>query len=316
MATQEVYYLIFGAVVLVIVFVAFFLFAIKRLRARKAQLLRELQNPTRHTSDRAFNRLEMARREVEILARQGTDVSPARSIIARSQAAFDLRQFDKSYELAQSAHESLVAARQGNPLSAAAPPLVEPASPRRSSRAVPVPTGPMRVAAMASSDASGPPPASSGLPRNRVESQFEMRLLDSDLESARQSRPDAPATLAAVDLQEKARAAFALGQYTDAFRLALKGRRGLGGQVEAVAAGPTPPPGMGADTGAGPVDPMRSAEQAASAVRCPNCGYPTGADDVFCRGCGASRSPATCPRCGTPRVPSDTFCGRCGERFS
>jgi hypothetical protein len=140
-----------------------------------------------------------------------------------------------------------------------------------------------------------------------------MRLLDSDLEAAKRTGPSDPGTLAGIDFQAKARSAFAVGQYTEALRFALRGRRGLGGNVETVA------PGLGSGAirpGALPLDPALAAERAASAARCPSCGYPTTPDDVFCRGCGAPRTPTVCPKCGTPRTPTDTFCGRCAERFS
>jgi hypothetical protein len=310
MATQEVYYLIFGAVLLVIVFVVVLLLAIQRLRRRKAQLLNELKNSPRLNADRAYNRLAMARREAEILSKQGTDVARARELIAQSQSAFDLGQNERSYELAQSAHEALVSTRQGVSLPSA--PAPDPMSPRASSRPAPT-AGGAGTPPLASGSTATPPLPSTGVPRNRIESQFEMRMLDSDIASARTSHPNEPATLAALEFQRQAQTAFDQGQFTEAFRFALKGRRGLGGNVEAV------PPGSGpkaAETAAGPLDPALAAERAASSSRCPNCGYPTTADDVFCRGCGTPRSPATCPRCGTPRTPSDTFCGRCGERFS
>jgi Double zinc ribbon len=303
--SEGVYVVLFVAVVLVILFVALLLLAIQRLRRRKTQLLDDLKSSPRLNSDRAFNRLEMARREAAVLSRQGVEISRARELIAQSQAALDLRQFERAYERAQSAHEALVAARQGRPL-AAATPTREPMSPRSGSMG---PDG-------SSATALPSTPAPTGLPKNRAESQFEMRLLDSDVESAKQSKPSDPATLAATDFQGKAQAAFDSGEYTEALRLALKGRRGLGGKVETVAPGPSSRPLGGASSPNDPQDPGATAERAASATRCSSCGYPTTPDDVFCRGCGSPRAPAACPRCGTPRTPADTFCGRCGERFS
>ncbi len=310
MATEQVYVLLFGAVVLVIVFVGVLLFALQRLRRRKAQLLSELNRSPRLDADRAFNRLEMARREADIVARQGTDVSPARDLVAQAQAALDLRQFDRAYELAQSAHESLVAARQGR-LPSAPVPSSEPMSPRstpRTATSVGVFSPPSARSAAPLVTAPTPAPA-----RNRMESQFEMRLLDADLETAKQARPSEPATIAGLEFQSKARTAFTAGEYTDAFRYALKGRRGLGGKVETVAPGPGT---RISDVTGESADPAQAAETAASAARCSSCGYPTTPEDVFCRGCGAPRVPSSCPRCGTPRTPNDTFCGRCGERFS
>jgi hypothetical protein len=312
MAAQEVYILLFAAVLLVIVLVAVLLYALQRLRRRRAQLLSDLKASPRLNSDRAFNRLVMARKEAEILTRQGSDITRARELIAQAQSAFDLGQFERSYELAQSAHEALVAARQGRALPTGAPSTSEPLTSRAGPGARPV----ERLGAGVTTyptPTGVPLAAATGLPRNRVESQFAMKLLDAEVATAKNTRPTDPATLSALEFQGKAQAAFAAGEYTDAFRFALKGRRGLGSNVETVAPGPGTRPGVG---GGVPLDAGPVAERAVSATRCPDCGYPTTADDVFCRGCGSQRSPATCPRCGTPRTTVDTFCGRCGERFS
>ncbi len=310
MATEQVYYLVFAAVVLGVAVVAVLLLALRRLKQRKAQLLSELRHSPRLDSDRAFNRLGMARREADIVARQGTDVARARELIAQAQSAMDLRQFDRAYELAQSAHESLVQARAGGtaPLRSADP------FPSRSgplAAAAAAPSGPAPAGRGSPSDLSAPTPPN--LPRGRAEAQFQLRLLDSEVDAATARRADDPETRAGIELQREARTAFEAGRYTDALRLALKGRRGLGGNVETVATSP-------ATRGAAPdmprVDVQAAAESAASASRCPLCGHPTTAADLFCRGCGSPRTPTACPKCGAARGPADTFCGQCGERFS
>jgi hypothetical protein len=309
-ASELIYELIVIVAILVVISIAVFWFTARHLRRRKAELLGEIRNSPRLNSDRAFNRLEMARREAMILARTGQDVKSAQSQIARAQAAFDLGHTAEAYELAQAAHETLVSVRHGtNPLPSAGSTADETPLARPTARPPPS-NGGARPSGSAVGVAPGP---TGGLPKNRMESQFEMRLLDSDLATARETRPSDPATLAAVDFQTKAHTAFDGGRYSEAFSFALKGRRGLGGNVGAV--GPTP--GVKPTTSdAGPVDLDRAVEQAASATRCPECGYPTTPDDSFCRGCGTPRAPTTCPQCGAPRVPADTFCGRCGARFS
>jgi len=308
--TEQVYALLFVAIVLVVVVVGIALLTLNRIRRRRNQLLDELKHSPRLDADRAFNRVMMSRREEDIVARQGVDTRRARERIAQAQSALDLRQFDRAYEHATAAHEALVKARQGPmpgaPLPSAAPlePSLLPTNARPGPATVPTNGGAM--------SAASPNPPAPGLPRGRVESQFEMRLLDSDLESARATRPTDPGTLAGIDFQTKARSAFDTGDYSEAFRLALKGRRGLGGKVETVAPGP----GSRSEVGPAPVDPSAAAESAAGSARCPSCGYPTSSTDAFCRGCGTPRTPTVCARCGTARAASDTFCGRCGERFS
>jgi hypothetical protein len=311
MVSGEVYIAIFVAVVLGVVVVGILLLAIGRLRRRRAQLLNDLKGLPELQNDRAFNRLAMARREVAILAQQGTDVGRARELIAESQAAFDLRKFDRSYELAQSAHESLVAARHGAPLPAAST-ARDTGTPR-----------PLMPLASRGSEVTPNPASTSGAPvegprariaTNQVAAQFELKLLDADLAEAQRDRPKFPGTIAAVELRASAQTAWDAGNYTEALRCALRGRRGLG-SVETVAAPPGSVVGAGR-AGTGDDDASDAAERAASSARCPECGYPVGPDDAFCRGCGVPRTMGPCPGCGAPRTARDAFCGRCGRSFS
>jgi hypothetical protein len=308
---DDLYLLLAVAVVLGAIVVGVLLFAMRRLRRRRAQLLNELGAGAPFGEDRAFNRIEMARREVAILARQGSDVHRPRELIAQAETAFHARQYPRAYELAQSAHESLVRARRG-PISSAPEPVAS--APLASAATAPEPPAPLS-APPSPAAAPNDPPILSRPAQNRVESQFQIRLLDGELAEARSARPGAPATVAAIEFRAEAQRAFDGGNYTEAFRVALKARRGLGGKVETLAPTPGVAPAPAGGNGEG-VDPSAVAERAASADRCPQCGYPVTADDVYCRGCGTPRTASACPRCGATRGPSDTFCGRCGERFS
>jgi hypothetical protein len=290
--------------VLVVVVLAIFLVVLRRLRARRDRILLELGSKPELVQDRAFNRLAMARQEAQVLGRTGSDTSRAQELIAQSQGAFDTHQYARSYELAQSAHESLVNARgRSAPPAGSVPPPFGPTAPAPPSSAAP-------------KEVSTSPPAPAPLPRNRAESQFQLHLLEQEVATARQDRPKQGGTLAAISLQAEAQSAFDGGEFTEAFRLALKARRSLGGKVESLAPPHrAPSSGAPAPSAASPLDPSATAEQAAAANRCTSCGYPTLPDDTFCRGCGTPLSPRTCPSCGGPRRPADTFCGRCGASF-
>jgi hypothetical protein len=316
---SDFYLLLAAAVVLGVVVIALFLLALQRLKRRRAKLLQDLAASPRQAGDRAYNRLEMARREAAILGRQGVDIARAREQIAQSQAAFDGGNYTRAYELAQSAHESMVHARQtgsvGSATPSTAPPLA--AAPLLTA---PLVGGPGRGGSR-TPDRDGDPSAGAAPPPrlapNRAESQFQMHLLDSDLDAARSSRRSAGTISAVAALRSQAQSAFDSEQYTDALKLALRGRRELGGKVETLAPSPSivrSEPAGGGDSGG--LDAAASAERAASGSRCAQCGYPARPDDAFCRGCGLPRVPAVCPKCGASRTPSDTFCGRCGERFS
>ncbi len=291
-------------VVLVIFVIGIFLYLAQRLRARRDQLATELKGRPELVQDRAFNRLAMARREAEILARTGTDISPSQALIAQSQAAFDLHDYPRSYELAQSAHESLVNSRGRVGRSS----LPTPPGPSR--RPAPGGTTSPPTAPTASAPGTGAAPAPAPLPKNRAESHFLLGLLDQEVAAA---PAKAGPTLEALSLRDQSQAAFDRGDYSESFRLALRGRRALGGHIESLP--PTPGAGNASAMAAG-ADADGAAEVAAGAARCPACGHPTPSTDAFCRGCGRPLAPAVCPSCGAPRTPTDVFCGKCGTSFS
>ena len=292
-------------VVLAVVVAGLMLFLIRRLHQRRAKLLGELRDRPQLVQDRAFNRIAMARAESEFLAHQGSDATRARDLIAQAQGAFDLRDYDRAYQVAQQAHEALVHARQSTPLRRETTPA------RAPQNASETPSVPALGAPSPTAPASVP-----GIAKNRAESQFQMRLLDGDLQGARAARARSAVFREATRFRTDAAAAFDRGDFTEAFRLALKGRRVLGASVEAL---PAPLGSAGSpsarEASPGVPDAALSAEQVAGGDHCPECGYPALPGDTFCRGCGVPRTPVTCPQCGTARKPDDTFCGVCGVRF-
>ncbi|HTT45260.1 MAG TPA: zinc ribbon domain-containing protein [Thermoplasmata archaeon] len=310
----EIYSIAFVVVAAVVV-VGLLLYLLRRLKNRRAKLLDDLDHRPQLSQDRAFNRLAMARRESDVLFGQGVDVRHANELIAQSQGAFDTRQFDRSYELAQSAHEALVNARRQGALTTS-PPLTSSSGVRPAPG--PLPATPVAGVAAAPALAAEPQPSRPTIPKNRAESQFQIRLLSDELEALPSRRAKDPNVVQANALKSQASQSFEKGEYTEAFRLALRGRRALGGNLEAL-----PPtgssvarPAAGAGNGAAaPSDLTRTVETVAGGERCSECGYPMLPGDAFCRGCGRPRGTMTCPTCGAPRGEQEPFCGRCGTRF-
>jgi type II secretory pathway pseudopilin PulG len=309
-STLEIELIVF-IVVLAVILTGVFLYLQRRLRQRRSTLLSELNDRPVLNQDRAFNRIAMARREVGILVGQGVDVHRAQELIAEAQGAFDTRQYDRAYQVAQSAHEALVNARQQGARTTGAPlPSVGSGAARPAGT-----TGTTPSTAAVSASATPDRPA---IPKDRAESQFQLRLLGEELDNPPTGRAEEAAVTEATALKNQASAAFDRGDYTSAFRLALRGRRTLGGTLETL-----PPPGSAAagtpkrtvNGGARASDPTQAAEAAAGGERCPDCGYPALSDDAFCRGCGRPRAPLTCPTCGASRGAEEPFCGRCGTRF-
>ncbi|HYA54194.1 MAG TPA: zinc ribbon domain-containing protein [Thermoplasmata archaeon] len=310
----ELYTLVFVVVIAVIV-VGLMLYLLQLLRRRRSKLLGDLDQHPAAIRDRAFNRLAMARREAHILSDNGVDVHRAEELVGESQGAFDTGQFDRSYELAQSAHEALVNARRQGARTTDAPLPTSGTSPSHSSEPA------AATAAVSSPGASsGPEAPRPAIPKNRAESQFQIRLLTEELAALPPKRAREQSGVQAAQLNRKANQAFDQGDFTEAFRLALRGRRALGGHLETLPPSPThatagAAPGMGNGTAANPPDLAATAESVAGGERCTECGYPALPGDAFCRGCGKPRGPMTCPSCGSPRAADEPFCGRCGTRF-
>lgn len=306
-STEVLEALAVGVVIVAIVALGFFEY-LHRYRLRRLKEMRDGEGAPRLASDRAYNRLALARREADVLAHQGGDVGRARQLIDLADRSLAAHDFDRAFQLAQSAHETLVQARR-TPLRSPAPLSNGPGA-----------SSPATGATSAASGGSLPPASAAGGPdpaaKNRTEAQFQLHLFQGELASATGSGATEREVGEARTLLVQAQSAFDRADYGEAFRLSLRGRRKVGAHVETVGA----PAAGGRTLAAGPASPAGDPAEAAAAVaaqeRCPACGHPTVAGDTFCRGCGAARTPTACPKCGADRTPIDTFCGRCGERYA
>jgi len=297
----EAYELLAVGVLLVAIVMLATFHLLRTYRQRRLQALRGQGTEPAAASDRAYNRLALARREADLLDAQGIDTERSRQLIGLAGRSLDARDFGRAYDLAQAAHETLVMARrQPLPSAAKGPTPAEVATPA----AAPASPSPAGVAT-----GEGPP----RLAKNRVEAQFQLHMLEQDLAGAARNATAAPALSEARELRAQAQAAFDRADYAEAFRLSLRGRRRVGGHLE-VLGSPVPAVGGGPARPA-PVTAEQAAEAVAAQERCPACGHPTVAGDAFCRGCGAPRTALSCPACGGHRTPADTFCGKCGARY-
>jgi hypothetical protein len=57
----------------------------------------------------------------------------------------------------------------------------------------------------------------------------------------------------------------------------------------------------------------RHAAATNGALKCPKCGTPHTAEDVFCAKCGVSLRGTRCPSCGKRAAVGDKFCSKCGK---
>ena len=280
------------------------MFVLRRLKQRRSEVAGELERSRHYIEDRAYNQVRIARAEADVLAHRGVDVGAPRRQIEEAEAAAARRDPEEALRLARSAHESLLRLKD-RPAAGGAPPVAS----------IPA-TGVRREAALTTGAAPPDPPRPSPLPKNKAESRFQIKLLESDLAgSAAKSAAGEPAAEAHRLLGE-ATAAYEQGDFTRALGLALRGRRRAGGRLETLG----PAPGRAAPTPAvGGPDPggtVSGGTPPGSGAACPVCGAPLRPGDQFCRGCGTPRAATRCPSCGTPTVGADRFCGGCGFPLS
>lgn len=293
-------------------------FVLLRLRARRRGLKAELADSPAFADDRAHNQIALARSEMQVLGREGFDLTRAEALLKQAEAEFARHDNVDAVRTARRVHQLLVdlradRARTGgaSPSAAASPPIAESPLPARSSPPQELPT----VGADAS-DGAEAPETPARPPKNRMEAHFQLSLLTEEI--ARRpggAASSTPTVREGEELRAAAQKSYAAGDYTEALRLALRGRRRLGSPLETLPAGgrpatttsPRAPPSTPEVIGLGASPP-----EAPVGARCPGCGRELLPGDQFCRGCGRSVGTATCPRCQGPIDRNDTFCGRCG----
>lgn len=157
------------------------------------------------------------------------------------------------------------------------------------------------------------------LPKNFLESKFMLNTLRQELSDLPEDRQKGPEGREAQDCATKSQAAFDRKDYNESLRLALRGRRRLGGgglstislsPATVVESPPAQPSPTAQRSSALPV--AAPGATAAEPLVCARCQKVNNQGDRFCRGCGAPLSPPKCPRCQKVVAPDDQFCHGCG----
>jgi hypothetical protein len=288
-----------------------------RIRQRNERLRLET---TQSPGERAFNEIQIVRAGVDHLGRQGWQVEGVRRVLGEAEGAEQRGDHSGALRTAETAREMLYRLRGNtagvNPSGAVPGPVL--------------PTTPGAIATTSGRDpSSGAAADRPGLlsnlakeadasetatrtkpPAYQLEARFALNALALDLEHHPSSN-GAGARSGVEDLQKQAQVAYGAAQYSEAWRLALRARRMLGGSVEAISfsaasegAPKSPSPSLpGTD---------RIALPPSTPEPCAQCGKPLRSDDKFCRSCGAPAARRRCARCGTANESADRFCGVCG----
>lgn len=158
------------------------------------------------------------------------------------------------------------------------------------------------------------------MPKNYMEARFMLNALQNDLGSLTPERRTSPEGKEAQEWARQSQAAFDRKDYDASLRLALRGRRRIGGGgLSTIALSPgtvvEPPPEEPV-----PAAQRSSAPQTAAPASseegpkpCARCGRTNTPTDRFCRGCGAPLTQPKCPRCQRPVETDDRFCHGCGS---
>ena len=294
-----------------------FAYILWRIRRRRRDGASDLALPRGLLRDRAYNQLHIARSVSERLSRSGIDTSAAQGAIREAEEAEARRDFETALERAKAAQDLLV--RLGG-----ARPVRVPMSASTSSVRAPTLHAPAgrTMAGGSVSDADLPEslggvalPAESSstkLPKNKAESRFQLSLLSDDLAAMERSGRGGADLEAARKILTDAQQAYERGDYTEALRLGLRGRRRAGGHLETL----PPSPATRVEESVGEAEfsggSRADAAEPSAPATCANCGQPLRANDRFCRGCGASVKAARCAQCGEALAPDDRFCAACG----
>ncbi|MHB8352092.1 MAG: zinc ribbon domain-containing protein [Thermoplasmata archaeon] len=280
-----------------------------RIRQRQAAAHRNPES-TQNDADRAFNQIQFVRVGCDVVEGQGFDVGPIRGELDRAEAAERRGDHAGALRHTEAARHGLHAIRG----SRERPPDPRP-EPEAKGTALPLepapiptdPTGPEGT----EPDPSPPRPK---FPPFQIETRFAMNLLAEELAGPAGDASEEPRRSTARAQLEEARAAYAREEYATAWKLVLRGRRSLGGRMEAISPEGPSTPGTSAPAGLAPT--ASGGVPAAPSVMpdraCSRCGRSVAVSDAFCRSCGAPSAALRCPRCQAPLDASDQFCGVCG----
>ncbi len=312
----------------------------RALSHRRKRLLEELrEGQPDFAEDAAHNQILTTTAILRRAEEKGTDVTVARSLLNDAKKREKVGDYQRALSLAKEARTALGAVTS---TSASTLPRVRvPASSRPADReeillrdiareskggaksevreTVPAPMAGKQDADPAASPSI--PELRKNVPKNQLESRFEINLLEEALKGTEEG-----SNLEARKLLGAATKTYSNGDYTEALRLAMRGRRLMKSQaVETITLSPattveTPPeqPLPSAVRSSAPAA-EKDVEMEAdtgrarpTSVRCPRCARENPSTNKFCRGCGKPLAEPTCPRCQKPISLDDAFCGVCG----
>lgn len=282
----------------VVFFVVYF--ELRIIRGKSKEIKRATQR-----KDEAYNAILTTRSVMNVMQRQGADVSKALRLVESAKAAMQNGEYDTCKEKCEKAKDELT-------------------NPSRQSAGWTEAEGPdgdglERVAEnILSAKELSPREAKaykgSKLPvdqdGNYLSAKFEISTAKADIGRARSKGQDAGN---AQDLLTEAESAFVSGGYTKALSLAVKARKAIGAADESI-----PLKKKSATEEEEPeAEPTPEEASAPFIEECPSCRVSLDANDAFCHKCGERvQRERVCNSCGTKARPNDGFCRKCGSKVA
>jgi tetratricopeptide (TPR) repeat protein len=287
--------ILLAVLAVLMVFVLYFEFRIMRGKAKSVRKMAIRK-------DEAYNAILTCRSVMNVLERQGADVSEARSLVNKAKSHMERGEHEMALDLCDKARDELTRAKGGAQKASAQAPSREDRYGLESLAEDIVSSGgaePVKDSYAGSKlEVQGGP--------NYLVAKFELNTAREDISRAtRAGRP----TEAASEYLRKAQAEFDGGNYAKSLSLSVKAKKAASpeGAVEAI-----------------PLRSHQSRERPSEAVDgeaedvvdvCSSCGSEIDAEDAFCGSCGAKRrEERACPSCGHAASDADKFCRKCGAK--
>lgn len=256
--------------------------------------------------DEAHNAILTTRSVIDVVEREGKDVSSARAVFNRARDAMARGNFERATDLCESARIELMKCRQPVQVRTSRPasPTEGPDDLERLAEEI-VKSDRRPSHADTYKGAKLPVDEGSG----HLSAKFEITAAKEDIGAAAEHGKDLGK---AKSLLKMAESEFEAANYPKALSLAVKARKELG----EAAAGETIPlrtPKMTPVAGECVEDVASMPEGQAETLKCESCSGMVLPDDVFCGHCGAPVvEELVCPGCGRRSDPKDKFCRKCG----
>ena len=263
----------------------------------------------RQRKDEAHNAVLTTRSVMDVVEREGADVSSARAILNRARDAMARGDFGRATDHCENARAELMKCRRPRQRQVRRPAVAEDeaddletlADKIVGSDARPSHSHTYKGTKLAVDESSG-----------HLSARFELTAAKDEIGKATLPRED---FMKMKSLLERAESEFESANYPKALSLAVKIRKELGG----TGAADTIPLKVTSKTplaGECIEDIASMSEEQAAKLKCDSCSSMVLPDDVFCGHCGAPATvERTCPKCGMRSDGRDRFCRKCGTEL-